>query len=311
VLVSGVDAKVITVATQVGLELGLRMAKPLHKPLRVHELRDHLAAFLVGSLEIAPALLRRALEVGEIGLFYQPLIDLRCSRLIGWEALARWRQPQLGLIGPDRFVRLAEAEGLMGALTERVLTLAVEDLATWRRSKGRLAESFVSVNFSATDVRDAQFPDRLERLCLKHGVPAGQLRLELTETAAMGDTVRFVEVLTRLRVKGFQLAIDDFGTGYSSLVQLHRLPFSELKIDKTFVQGMATSEEAAIIVAAIISLAHSLHLELVAEGIETAIVADLLCEAGCEVGQGYYFARPMPPQEVAGWCAANPHYLEP
>ena len=241
-------------------------------------------------------------------LFYQPLVDLRLSRLVGWEALARWHQPEIGLIGPDRFIPLAETEGLMAALTERVLNLAVEEMSRWE--PGRLGDSFVSVNFSATDLKDAQFPDRLERLCRKHGVAPARLRLELTETAAMGETVRFVEVLTRLRVKGFQLAIDDFGTGYSSLVQLHRLPFSELKIDQTFVRGMATSEEAAIIVSAIISLGHSLRLELVAEGVEDGVTADLLKAAGCEVAQGYHFSRPMPPQDIARWCESNPHLME-
>ena len=307
-LISGVDAKVLSVATHVGVELGLKMGKPLQKPIRVQQLRDCLAPFIAGTQEIGAAALRQGLERGEIELFYQPMIDLKRTRLAGWEALARWRHPELGVIAPDRFIPLAEAEGLMPSLTDRVMTLAMEEKAVWGCG-GRLADGFISLNLSALDLVDPQIPDRLERLCERHGVPPGQVRLELTETVAMGESVRSVEVLTRLRVKGFRLAIDDFGTGYSSLVQLYRLPFSELKIDRTFVQNMTQSEEAAIIVKTILSLGHSLRLDLVAEGVENREIAELLTEEGCEIAQGYYYSRPVPPSDIARWCEGNPRLV--
>jgi EAL domain-containing protein (putative c-di-GMP-specific phosphodiesterase class I)/CheY-like chemotaxis protein len=308
VLVSGVDERLLGIAKGVGETLALNMAQPFQKPLRVPALRAALRGFLSARPAIDAATLRHALETDQIVLHYQPLIDFRDLRLVGWEGLARWQHPELGLIAPDRFIPIAERDGLIDQLTARVLNLAVPQLSAWHLSGG--PKSFVSINISAGNVADTQLPDRLERLCLHHQVPPPMVQLELTESAAMSDSPRLVEVLTRLRVKGFRLAIDDFGTGYSSLLQLHRLPFSDLKIDQMFVRNMATSEEARVIVGAIISLAHALRLELIAEGVETADLAARLTDAGCEIGQGFHFARPMPPQEVAGWCAANSRFVE-
>jgi EAL domain-containing protein (putative c-di-GMP-specific phosphodiesterase class I) len=143
----------------------------------------------------------------------------------------------------------------------------------------------------------------------RHDIPPRLLRLELTETAAMDNHALTLEVLTRVRLKGFQLAIDDFGTGYSSLVQLHRLPFSELKIDQSFVREMANSEEARMIVGAIVSLGHSLRLKLIAEGIETEDLMQRLIAMGCEMGQGYFFSRPMPASHVSDWIAQHPPHI--
>jgi EAL domain-containing protein (putative c-di-GMP-specific phosphodiesterase class I) len=206
------------------------------------------------------------------------------------------------MIMPDRFIALAEQENLIDALTERVVELAVRELGGWRK---RGLEAFVSVNISAANVV-ANLPDRLAQLCARHGVPPSAICIELTESAAMGNPALMLEVLTRLRLKGFKLAIDDFGTGYSSLLQLHRLPFSELKIDQSFVRNMGHSEEANLIVGAIINLAHSLKLELIAEGVESADLRDRLAELGCEMGQGYHFSRPMPASQVLDWAAKVP-----
>jgi EAL domain-containing protein (putative c-di-GMP-specific phosphodiesterase class I) len=203
---------------------------------------------------------------------------------------------------PDKFVGIAEREGLITRLTERVLDLAAAQISAWRKLD---IDTFVSVNISAANIV-ASLPDELVRLCVRHGIPPRLLRLELTETAAKGNHALMLEVLTRVRLKGFQLAIDDFGTGYSSLVQLHRLPFTELKIDQSFVRDMASSEEASVIVGAIVNLGRSLRLELVAEGIETEELLQRLITMGCQTGQGYLFSRPMPASEVAEWIAKHP-----
>jgi EAL domain-containing protein (putative c-di-GMP-specific phosphodiesterase class I) len=302
ILLSGFDVRVLGLARGIGRDLGLEMGEPLQKPIRPAELRQLLSSLGSKSFQPDAAGLQGALDNGQLELFYQPVLTLSTKKTIGFEALVRWRHPEFGIVMPDRFIRLAEREGLIGPLTARVLDLAAAQISTWRKLG---IDSFVSVNVSAANIL-AELPDQLVRLCARHDIPPCLLRLELTETAAMGNHALMLQILTRVRLKGFQLAIDDFGTGYSSLVQLHRLPFTELKIDQSFVRGMATSEEAHVIVGAIINLGHSLHLELIAEGIETEDLMQRLIAMGCQTGQGYYFSRPMPASQVPDWIAEHP-----
>jgi len=302
ILMSGFDPRVLALARGIGHDLELDMGEALQKPLRPAGLRQLLASLQVKTFSADAASLRDAIDKDQLELFYQPLVALATGGTIGFEALVRWRHPEAGIIMPDRFIGLAEREGLINPLTDRVLELAARQVSIWRKAG---IETFVSVNISAANIV-AELPDRLVRLCTRYDILPRLLRLELTETAAMGNHALMLEVLTRVRLKGFQLAIDDFGTGYSSLVQLHRLPFSELKIDQSFVRGMAESEEANLIVGAIISLAHALHLELIAEGIETEDLMRRLFAMGCETGQGYFFSRPMPAIEVPEWVARHP-----
>jgi len=302
ILMSGFDARVLTLARGVGHDLGLDMGEPLQKPLRPIELRQTLSKIRGKSFQADAAGLRAAIDQNQLELFYHPLVTLRTGETIGFEALVRWRHPEFGIIPPDRFVPLAEREGLIDLLTERVLELAASQIASWRQIG---IAPFVSVNISAANIA-AGLPDQLAGLCVRHQIPASQLRLELTETAAMGNHTLMLEILTRIRLKGFQLAIDDFGTGYSSLVQLHRLPFTELKIDQSFVREMGNSEEANLIVGAIVGLGRSLSLELIAEGIETEDLMHRLVALGCQTGQGYFFSRPMPAADVPGWLAQHP-----
>ena len=302
VLMSGFDARVMTLACGIGRDLGLDMGQPLQKPFRPAELRQVLASLRSNTLQVDAAKLHAAIENDELELFFQPLLTLSTRETIGFEALVRWRHPEFGIVMPDSFIGIAEREGLIARLTERVLELAATQVSTWRK---QAIDTFVSVNVSAANIVTS-LPDELVCLCARHEIPPRLLRLELTETAAMGNHSLMLEVLTRVRLKGFQLAIDDFGTGYSSLVQLHRLPFTELKIDQSFVRGMANSEEASVIVGAIINLGRSLRLELVAEGIETEELLQRLIEMGCQTGQGYFFSRPMPASEVVDWMAKHP-----
>jgi len=303
VLMSGFDTRVLALARGMGDELGLDMGEPLQKPVRPADLRELFSKLRVKSFAPDADSLRCALAEDQLDLYYHPLVSLKDGMTVGFEALVRWRHPEVGLVMPDRFIGLAEREQLIGPLTDRVIEMAIARLGSWR-TKG--FAPFLSVNFSAANIVDAQLPDRLSQLCKKHKVPPGQLCIELTETAAMGDAALMLEVLTRIRLKGFKLAIDDFGTGYSSLLQLHRLPFSELKIDQSFVRTMARSEEAAVIVGAIVSLAHALKLELIAEGIEDESTLMRLAALGCQTGQGYYFTRPFPAENVPEWMAGDP-----
>ena len=299
ILMSGFDVRVLGLARGIGRDLGLDMGDPLLKPLRPADLRQLLSSLRSKVFNVNAAALQEALDDDQLELFYQPLVTLATGTTIGFEALVRWRHPEFGIVMPDRFIGLAEREGLIRPLTGRVLELAAGQISAWRKAG---IDGFVSVNVSAANI-EAELPNQLVRLCARHDVPPHLLRLELTETAAMTNHALMLEVLTRVRLKGFQLAIDDFGTGYSSLVQLHRLPFSELKIDQSFIRGMAELEEADVIVGAIVNLAHSLHLGLIAEGIETEDLVRRLVAMGCETGQGYYFSRPMPACDVPGWLA--------
>jgi EAL domain-containing protein (putative c-di-GMP-specific phosphodiesterase class I)/CheY-like chemotaxis protein len=299
ILVSGVGARVLSLAREIGHGLGLEMGEPLQKPVRPAELRQILLQMRSKTFHPDAAGLKEALDNDRLELFYQPLLTLATGETIGFEALVRWRHPEFGIVMPDRFISLAERENLINPLTDHVLALAAGQIAVWRKAG---INSFVSVNVSAANI-GAGLPNQLVDLCANYDIPPSSLRLELTETAVMGNHPLMLETLTRVRLKGHQLALDDFGTGYSSLVQLHRLPFSELKIDQSFVREMTTSEEASLIVGAIISLGHSLHLELIAEGIETEDVMKRLIVMGCKTGQGYFFSRPMPASKVPDWLA--------
>jgi len=302
ILMSGFDARVLGLARGIGHDLKLDMGEPLPKPLRPVELRQALSNLRSKTFQPDAAALRDALANDQLELYHHPLVTLGTGETVGFEGLVRWNHPEFGIVMPDRFIGLAEREDLINPLTDRVLDLAAGQIAAWRKAG---IESFVSVNVSAANIV-AELPDELVRLCTRHAIPPSTLRLELTETAVMGNQGLMLEVLTRVRIKGFQLAIDDFGTGYSSLVQLHRLPFSELKIDQSFVREMVGVEEASLIVGAIIGLGHSLKLELIAEGIETDDVMKRLVEMGCKTGQGYVFSRPMPASKVPDWLAQHP-----
>ena len=301
VLISGFEHRVVTLACQIGRALGLNMSEPIEKPMRPANLRAILMGLHTEVFKPNAAALQSALDNEQLELFYQPLLNLQTQGLVGFEALVRWRHPTCGLLMPDTFIELAEREGLINALTGRVLELAAAQLALWKTTS---LDAFVSVNVSAANIV-AELPDALTHLCAKHQIAPHRLRLELTESSVMTNQALILTVLTRVRLKGFELAIDDFGTGHSSLVQLYRLPFSELKIDRSFVSEMATSEEASIIVGATVGLAHALKLKLVAEGIETVESMQRLRDLGVETGQGYYYSRPLPAAEVPTWMAAH------
>jgi diguanylate cyclase len=247
--------------------------------------------------------LRQIIQARKLAMHYQPKVDSQTSRVSGVEALVRWDHPVHGLLLPDAFLPLAEDAGLMRDLTMAVLEQSLDQVVLWRAG-GRMLS--VAVNLSASSLVDLELPDRVHQLLVNRGLPASALELEITEDFLMGDRERAREILTQLRTLGIRVAVDDFGTGYSSLAYLRELPIDELKLDRSFVQPMAEDPRAAAIVRSTISLAHSLGMRLVAEGVENEITAGHLALSGCDVSQGFFFSRALPPAELERWLDDRP-----
>ena len=235
---------------------------------------------------------------------YQPKLDLRTGAIVGVEALVRWNHPTLGVISPDRFIPLAESTGLIEALTPLVLDLA---LTQCRDATVGGQPLCVAVNLSARNISDPELPSRIAAVLEKTGIPSSQLVLEITESSVMGDPAQTLPVLHALRDLGICLSLDDFGTGYSSLSYLQRLPVSEVKIDRSFVTGLAGDDPVSTraLISAIIGLGDALGLRIVAEGIEDQATLNELRAMGCDVAQGYFIARPMGHLELSRWLAQH------
>jgi len=239
----------------------------------------------------------RALINGRLNMVYQPKISLIDGSLKRVEALVRWEDSERGPVPPSRFVPLAEQYGLIDDLTQWGLRTTLRQWITWQAGG---IDTCLAFNISALSLDQLDFPDLVERMCRALGVPTDRLVLELTEGATQ-PLIKMMDTLTRFRIKGIGLAIDDFGVGYSSLMQLRQLPFTELKIDRFFVDDMATSRDSAVIVECIIAMAHGLGLKVTAEGVETAAQLRLLRDLGCDVAQGYVIARPLAPNALGDW----------
>lgn len=297
VIASGVDGRVVEAARRIGQERGLDVVGTLLKPFRTAALRELLTAHLLQDDSVSEAELANAIAEGQLFLVYQPKIALDGGAVEGYEGLVRWRHPRRGTVMPDAFIPLAEAAGLIDALTDAVIAVGIAEMATWRDR----ASLSLALNMSGRSLLDLTFADRLAALCAEQGVAPHRLVLELTESRAMSDPVNAMDIFSRLRLKGFRLAIDDFGTGYSSFTQLARLPFSELKIDQSFIREMERSREARTIVKAMIDLAHNLGLQATGEGIEDAGTLHRLIDLKCDHGQGHYVAKPMPAEQIPDW----------
>ncbi len=243
-----------------------------------------------------------AVRGGQLELHYQPRINLAQHRPSGFEALVRWRHPDLGLLPPSQFIPLAELSDVIRPLTLWVLDEALERQKAWTQA-GHVYR--MAVNLSARHLMDEACPQQVLRLLEKHGVDPQLLELEITESAIIADPERATHTLQRIHEMGVKISIDDFGTGYSSLSHLKRLPLNALKIDVSFVTHMLTNEPDAVIVESTIALAHNLGLSVVAEGIEDAMTEARLCSLGCDEGQGYLFGRPMPAADALAWLEAT------
>jgi diguanylate cyclase (GGDEF)-like protein len=242
--------------------------------------------------------LRHALEHDELRLFYQPKIELATGRVAGAEVLLRWQHPTRGLLAPGAFIPFAEQTGFIRRITRWTLDQAVAQCAEWHRAGSALP---LAVNISADDLGDPQLARRVAGLLTRHQLPPSLLTLEVTESGFIDDPVSALAVLDALAALRVAISIDDFGTGYSSLSQLARMPADEVKIDRSFVHGLESDVEYAAVVRSAIDMGHSLGLKVVAEGIETEIAAQRLRAFGCDVGQGYLYAKPMPYEQLMRW----------
>jgi EAL domain-containing protein (putative c-di-GMP-specific phosphodiesterase class I) len=296
IVISGMDQRVLNTAEKLGRSQGLRMAGVLHKPLKRVELQLKLSDALSDANVFSRDTLCTAMSNRELVVHYQPKASRTASGWVvdGGEALVRWKHPDLGLLLPGRFLPFIEEYGLIQTLTDYVLEESIRQLAEW---KNRNMSLRIAVNLSASLVDDLMFPERLAALLQKHGVPGSMLAMELTESMAMADATKAMDIFLRLCVNDISLSIDDFGTGFSSLQQLYQLPFDELKIDRMFVRGLPDDDEARAIVRATVDMAHALNIKVCAEGVETRAALDYLESVACDRAQGYLISPAVPAAE--------------
>jgi EAL domain-containing protein (putative c-di-GMP-specific phosphodiesterase class I)/ActR/RegA family two-component response regulator len=311
IISSGMGSRVLDAAERSASEHGLDIAGVISKPISIEALRRLLNQEPEPSQparvevpvatrekpEITKTDLELALEHNEFFILYQPKIECKSGAPAGFEALARWKHPERGTIMPDSFIPVAEEAGLIDSLTTQVFGQSLE----WFSRVFPDSNLKLSVNISAKSLIDIHLADSLSDLCLRHQVAPERIVLELTETSAMVDPILSLDLMTRFRVKGFQLSIDDFGTGYSSMVQLVRLPFSEIKVDRSFVIQAQQSRESRTVIKSIVDLGHSLGLIVTAEGVEDFETFNYLNRLGCDLAQGYFIARPMSDEVATGW----------
>ena len=280
-------------------ELAANAAKAL--PYGVQLFHPALESRAVRRLGLA-ADLRRALDSGQLEVHFQPKVTIQDRHLIGVECLARWQHPAHGEVSPEDFVAVAEHTGQLHRLTEVVLTAGLRHCREWADAGRPLS---IAVNLSARTLLDPRFPDQVHELLKQYRVPPHQVTFEISEPNMLGEIERALPTLYRLRDLGVRLSVDDFGTGASSLSYLRQLPVHEVKIDDSFVQGMATDSGDLAIVRAVIGLSREFGLTVVAEGVESELTFDLLAELGCEIGQGYFFSRPLPVERLNTWLSAQ------
>jgi diguanylate cyclase (GGDEF)-like protein len=244
--------------------------------------------------------LRAAIQTGQLELHYQPIVDLESGRVVGVEALARWRHPTHGVVHPAEFIPIAEECDLIVSLGDWVIRTAVGQLARWTASHGADAVSNISINLSRQQLMVPDIVQRIRGVTREFGIDPGRVHLEITESTVMRDAKVAAAALAAFKTAGFKLDMDDFGTGYSSLACLHQFQLDVLKIDRSFINNLDRSSEHAALVHAIISLARNLGMQVIAEGVETAEHVALLQSLDCQFAQGFYFAKPMPADQVVG-----------
>jgi len=250
--------------------------------------------------------LKRGLDHGQFVLEYQPIVELRTGNVQGVEALLRWDHPEQGRLPPKDFIRAAEHSGLITPLTTFAIDLALNE---WPTDADQCPPT-IAVNLSPRSLHDVSFPSRIREMLAARRVPPSMLALEITENLIMSDPERSNRCLSELHDMGVGLIVDDFGTGYSSLSYLRKLPVDQLKIDRSFVIGLASGEDDAL-VRSIIDLAHNLRLKVIAEGVESKEVRDLLLQFGCDAAQGHFLSRPAPKPTIARWMEDQPSARTP
>lgn len=297
-LISGSDSRVLNGARRLGGAHGLNVVAALEKPLTIEALNGFFNSVLRKGKEHDFENRALALAKGEFSLYYQPVIDFSTREIKGLEALIRWDHPDRGILLPDAFIKQMSNDGLMRELTDFVIKASVRQAADLFERGEKIT---MAINVTASTLLDLSLPDQVSFFCKESNLPSEMLILEVTETEAMKDITRTMDVLLRMRLRNIGVSIDDFGTGHSSLRELQRMPFSELKIDRSFVTNAPDSKDSAVIVSSIIDLGHNLGLKVIAEGIEDQRAWDMMKEKGCDLGQGYFMGRPMPASELNSW----------
>lgn len=307
IIVSGYEERILNAAVRFAHAAGIDDAVAIPKPVDPARLRALLGSTMpprpagVPAASLPPmtaSAIARGLDNGEFFPVFQPKIDLATGAVAGCEALARWHSPALGVVDPADFVAMAESTGQVMAITRAMLA---QSIACAREFVAQDPAFVLAVNVSAALLSDLSLPDEVDRILMECAVQPRSLLLEITESVAMSDIAGATDILVRLRIKGIGLAIDDFGTGYSSLSALARMPFSELKIDQSFVRDCVADPDLMKIVRGSIALAHEFRMKSVAEGIEDDATRAALAAAGCDLGQGYLFSAALPFEAFLDW----------
>ena len=304
VVASALDPALLNTVQTMARAYGLRVLGCLEKPMTAPKLADVLALYDVRpdadesetAIEVTAEAVAEGLARDEFLPFFQPQVTFSNGQVIGVEALARWRRADGSIVRPAQFIPVVERERHIDRLTDRILEKACAWKSRWARSGLSLK---ISVNVSMLNLADVAAADRFQQIVRSHGVDPREVVLEITESSVMGEAAHALNVLARLRLKGFGLSVDDFGTGYSSLSQLSQIPFTELKIDQSFVTGAANQPRKRAVIEASLELARKLNLSVVAEGVETVEEWQMLAELGCTCAQGYLISRPVPGDQLA------------
>jgi EAL domain-containing protein (putative c-di-GMP-specific phosphodiesterase class I)/ActR/RegA family two-component response regulator len=309
ILVSGLDGVLLASAATMAQAYGVRVIGTIEKPAtraKLYSVLEHFrtpapAAASEKGVVFAPTAhdVLTGISAGQIEPFFQAVVELGSGKVVGAEALARWRHPARGVLGPEVFLPPLARAGYLDELSWIMLSLAAMEAGLWRRADLRMT---VSVNVSATSLADPGYADAVTQIVTGHGLDPSEMILELTETEAILNIAAALENLTRLRIKGFGLAIDDYGVGYSSMQALSRMPFTEIKIDRSFVAAAATDPKYRLMVEHTIAVAHQLGLKTVAEGVETRTECDLLASLGCDRIQGYLISKPVEGSGFLRWA---------
>lgn len=302
VLISGEDIEVLQSAQTLGSKFGLNIIGIAEKPLTSQRVQ-HLIQLAETSRAAKPTVpgqrfteadLRDALSNKNVICFFQPQVQLSNRRVIGFEALARIRHPQRGLITPNLFIDLAEELDLIDQVTEQVVQDALSHFSTWDAEQ----DLTLSLNFSASTMASDDFPDWLSRMAKTYHLEPERIICELTETVLSNNPHELIRNLLRLRLMKFKLSIDDFGTGYASLEQLHEIPFNEVKIDMCFVRDFLNNKRSRTVVTNCLQLCSEMDIKTVSEGIEDQATFTALAKLGCDYGQGYYISKPLDASDV-------------
>ncbi len=307
VLASSSDEVLISAVATMAEALGINLLGAFRKPVNAVELADALTSYNAAIYQLdqvhTPVAtdveqLKTALDRAKIQVYYQPKIDLESMKVAGVEALARWKNPQGDWIPPGVFIPLAEEHGLIGDLTLSVLDQVLQDMNGWW-DQGQYIP--VAINLSAKSLAEFNLANEIIQRVIRQGIPAHFITFEITESALVIDLPSALATISRLRLKGFGISIDDYGTGFSSMQQLSRFPFSELKIDRSFIQGAPARQYIRNILKSAVEMGQRLGITTVAEGVETEAELHLLKSLGCKQAQGFLLARPMPGRELMGW----------